>query len=375
MSVEKVVVEKLAVKKLVGIVFVLAALLLSGCITLLPTSDIAPGDSVKVERPFLPPDGQTLLIIGQDTASIDVYVQALDQTPGGVTGYTSLAQLEGLTSVAEYGSGPHHLDYLAETYPASALVVGLYLVDTLPAINNGQADQQITRLLDILGGYARPVFLRFGYEFDGPWNHYEPEAFKAAWIYFHTKMAEQGIDNVAMVWQSATACNGTYGDRPIEDWYPGDEVVDWVGFSYFAQVACDFVPLQAMVDFARLHDKPLMIAEATPQGYATGNLTYSQDGHTYIDLPAATIWDQWYAPFFAFIHENRDVVGAVAYINAHWDAQSMWGPPYGNAYWGDSRVQVNPLLAERWLAEVTGPAWLHDASQLGLPHASRQIGR
>jgi hypothetical protein len=26
----------------------------------------------------------------------------------------------------------------------------------------------------------------------------------------------------------------------------------------------------------------------------------------------------------------------------------MWGPPYNNGYWGDTRLQASPLIAERF---------------------------
>lgn len=88
---------------------------------------------------FTPPDGQTLLIIGQDTASIDAYTADLASLPGGVTNYTSVQQLEGIHKTADYGSGPHNIDYLAETYPDSAISVGLSLVNFLPQIAGGKA--------------------------------------------------------------------------------------------------------------------------------------------------------------------------------------------------------------------------------------------
>jgi hypothetical protein len=48
------------------------------------------------------------------------------------------------------------------------------------------------------------------------------------------------------------------------------------------------------------------------------------------------------------MEENRDVINALAYINVHWDSQDMWDAPYESGYWGDSRLQVNPFLAERF---------------------------
>ena len=52
------------------------------------------------------------------------------------------------------------------------------------------------------------------------------------------------------------------------------------------------------------------------------------------ELPSKQIWDEWYEPFFEFIHENKDIIRAVAYINTHWQSQPMWGQPYTNGYWG-----------------------------------------
>ena len=53
------------------------------------------------------------------------------------------------------------------------------------------------------------------------------------------------------------------------------------------------------------------------------------------------------------------MIRAVAYINTDWHSQAMWGPGGGNGYWGDSRVQVNPDIRAKWLAEINTPFWLH----------------
>jgi hypothetical protein len=331
---------------------------------LAPPAGAAPRVEPLLGPALVPPDDKMLLIIGQDTDSIDAYVQAFGQAPGGVTGYTSLSNLEGLTSVAEYGSGPHHLDYLAAAYPESTLAVGLFLVDYLDEISDGKADAKIDELLDILAGYERPVYLRFGYEFDGSWNRYDPEQFKQAWIYFHDKMTQKGVQNVAMVWQSAAACPGTYGMRPIRSWYPGDEYVDWVGLSYFVQRGCRLEPVREVVDFARERGKPVMIAEATPQRYAIEDLTFSLYGRRFESRTAEQIWFEWFAPFFTYIHQNRDIIRAVAYINAHWDEQPMWGPPYRPTYWGDSRVEAHPFITERWRSVMAEEKWLQASPAL-----------
>lgn len=335
-------------------------LLLAACQEADPMTEGVPEvESGVVHGRLTPPDGKTLFIVGQDVESVAEYVAQVGPAPGGFTEYTSLDNLEGITRVASYGSGPHHLDQMAASYPHSTIALGLNLVGYLPALPSGQADHKIDLLLDHLERYDRPVYLRFGYEFDGEWNHYAPDDYVAAWIYFYDKMQARGVENVAMVWQSATYCGGTFQGHPITAWYPGDEYVDWMGLSYFTQSDCDFAPLEELVAFAREHNKPVMIAESTPQRYDTKALTVSSDGSTFASRTADAIWTEWFAPYFAFIHDNADIIRAVAYINARWDDQPMWGPPYASGYWGDSRVQANPTIKQNWQAELGRETWLH----------------
>jgi hypothetical protein len=304
---------------------------------------------------YVPPPGGTLFIIGQDNDTIGEYLEAIPSPyPGGVTSYTSLNRLEGLTSKGNYGSGTVFLNELVKSHPESVIALGLSLVDYLPAIPSDQADHKINILLDLLASYDRPVFLHFGYEFDGEWNHYDPEEYQQAWIYFRKRMQTKGVTNVVMVWQSATYCDGTYQQKPIEAWYTGDEYVDWVGLSFFIQGTCQYRPLDELLEFARAHNKPVMVAEATPHRYKTGKLTYSVLGREFELRTPEQVWEEWYAPFFAYVHGNgnADVIRTVVYINTYWDTQPMWGEPYRNGYWGDSRVQANGFIQERWLAEL-----------------------
>jgi hypothetical protein len=111
-----------------------------------------------------------------------------------------------------------------------------------------------------------------------------------------------------------------------------------------------------MLDFAREKGKPVMIAEASPQGYdlaknTNRNITPILDGPSgegRVELEPEEIWNAWFGPVFEFMEEHRDVIRALAYINANWDAQAMWGPPYNSGYWGDTRLEANPYVAERF---------------------------
>ncbi len=61
-----------------------------------------------------------------------------------------------------------HLSALAAALPDSVVSAGLHLVGYLATINSGAADARIDKLVEFLEHLYRPVYLRLGYEFDGP---------------------------------------------------------------------------------------------------------------------------------------------------------------------------------------------------------------
>ena len=289
---------------------------------------------------FAPPDGKKLLIIGQDLGAVgglsthnDGYVDNITtHLPAGVTTYTGIGTLDGLATWANWGAGDvHAAAYLSDnTFDNTAIVIGLYMVGSLPSLPGGFLDSKIEELGQWIKDTERPVFLRIGYEFDGPWNNYNPNQYKEAWKYIVHKFDELEVRNVAYVWQSSGI-----NTQNLEDWYPGDKYVNWIGYSHFTGNNIGATTLA----FAEAHDKPVMIAESTPR----------------IDLKVgdgASHWLSWYLPLFETIYAN-DRIKALAYINVDWDAQPMW---QGQG-WGDSRVQVNPFVKDTWINEIAKDPW------------------
>lgn len=82
--------------------------------------------------------------------------------------------------------------------------------------------------IDELAALGEDILLIFGKEFNIDDNFNDPELFKRCFRfvadYAHTK------ENIAMVW----APNDTGGlDTTLEEFYPGDEYVDWIGCSMY----------------------------------------------------------------------------------------------------------------------------------------------
>jgi hypothetical protein len=318
-----------------------------------------------------------LFFVGQDLESIDDYYSNVEMgsKPCGVTTYTTIQappgnSLHGLDVAVDYGAGTVHAKALLDRFPHSMLAIGLDIVDrsgkTLRSIANGSLDHDLNALGDFIVKSKRPVFLRIGYEFDGPWNHYDPAQYIAAFrkIVLHLRNVRK-VPNFVSVWQSATSRHGTYLDRKIMDWWPGEDVVDWLGSSYF-----EFHPpsWNNLVAVATLHSKPVLICESAPQGYDLGLGTYAPsigNGENARRISSVHVWKKWYAPFFEFVRSNGHIIRGVAYINCHWKSQAMWSPGGGNGYWGDSRVSVASEVKSRWESEMQQmPTWLHASNEL-----------
>ncbi|MFE5320469.1 glycoside hydrolase family 26 protein [Paenibacillus sp. NPDC056579] len=109
-----------------------------------------------------------------------------------------------------------------------------------------------------------PVFLRYASEMNGAWVpwHGNPELYIEKFRLIHKIMKEEA-PNVVMVWSPNFAPANN-----IEEYYPGDDYVDWVGFSLYATPLSNgkeqlkgslidtFAPL-----YAKYSHKPIMISE------------------------------------------------------------------------------------------------------------------
>ena len=347
-----------------------------------------------------PPPGQVYLTIGQDLFAVEDYLNSVynaslheyimqtqnnthdttttlppprraDAWPAAFMVYSDLRTLAGLASPTDYGSGVEYANGLAElTTPTNhnraGLQIGLWLSgsDGCRAVVNGTWAGQVQNLVDYLSTapFYR-IFVRLGYEFDNPSfgymtrsNDNDGDAAAALYTAAFRRVVTACRRSVAChrktlwVWHSWGA--GLVDHHlQLDDFYPGNDYVDWVGVSIFQQVyhhhkhpsqgeqssiwsGGSYESLTAVLDFAVAHDKPVLIAESTPFGGIDESLTDA--------------WGQWFQPVLDIIDQYSDTIAMWSYIDCDWNAQPMW---YGVGF-GDTRVVKNATIMQLWRSHV-----------------------
>lgn len=264
----------------------------------------------------------------------------------GAAAYASLHQsiLEPMT----LGSGnTQDVRWLVEQEFIRLLHLGLWLdAAELHAIASGELDAAIDRLTADLMSIDCRVLLRVGYEFDGPHNDFAPDAYRQAFRRIVARL--RSAPTVEFVWHSC-AWEPTAGGEPIASWYPGDDVVDWIGMTVFSFAGGDR-PRSALLEMAERVHRPVLLAECSP--IRVGTLAGAH---------GERLWAEWFEPFLQLIDESESV-RAFSMIECDWDAND-----FSRALgWGDARIGSDPFVLERWRSELRerSTTWVHGTSLL-----------
>ena len=302
---------------------------------------------------FMPnQDNRVLIFAGQDNQTVggngaytDGYVENVG-LPSGITHYISYqfpTAIGGLSTETNWNAGPMHLKAYTDsaTLDGTIMHIAIDMVGAEDQVASGAKDHQITELADFLIAYSdTPFLIRIGYEFDNPSNNYDPENFKAAWIRIVDMLRDAGATNFATMLHSLTL---NTLPNTWNAYYPGDNYVDWLGYSYFGG---NFSDNASSHRFAREVGKPLCICEASP---VTHDLMMD-DGNV--------AWNNWFMPLFNHIESNSDIIKALAYINTDWPSQGLWA---NNNFFNttDARIQENTVVRDAWLAKMAEDRYVH----------------
>jgi hypothetical protein len=201
-------------------------------------------------------------------------------------------------------------------------------------VADGKYDAAIETFCRGLSELNRPAMVRIGYEFNGHWNGYSPETYKAAFTRVAGAIRRGKLDNVAIAW-----CFSPDGkDKTYWPYYPGDEWVDWWAIDLFSTWHFAHEASIAFMEDAAKRRYPVMVGESTPRFVGV------QDGEAG--------WEKWFMPYFDFMRRFPHTK-MFSYISWEWSKYPQWHD------WGNGRIGDSPVILERWRQELAGRQYLH----------------
>lgn len=121
----------------------------------------------------------------------------------------------------------HQVVVTAEPFKDS---LGNHDREILTKVINGEYDPYIEQLYEVLKNTDQTVYLRFAHEMEipierYPWQSQDPLEYIKAFRYFMT-YPDSMPEHIQRVW-------GPAGDRGSMEWYPGDDIVDYISIAVY----------------------------------------------------------------------------------------------------------------------------------------------
>lgn len=245
---------------------------------------------------YEPPDGKVYIGMGSQPSDFDDFDNAVGISNPALYGYYSTPN-GGITATT--------MDTIRNR-PLVTALISWHIIFRDGRVTNGSSDGYIRDQANTIKNYGKPVFLRPAWEMNGDWypnwdlSATSTASYKSSWRRMVQIFKEQGVQNVAWVW---CPNNGRWPhQRPTVDWYPGDDVVDWICVDAYAWDG-DYPKMMNSVDgaedltkFARSKNKPMMLGEWGPNS-AQNSTASSVNG------------------FFDWAERNPDTVKALVYFH------------------------------------------------------------
>jgi Glycosyl hydrolase family 26 len=169
-------------------------------------------------------------------------------------------------------------------------------------ITDGSSDKLIAAAARRLAAEGKPTLLRWGwdmnrdfYRWGGAANGKSATGYVQSWKRLHRIFDEEGADNISWVWSPNWNSSPDATWNQIQNYYPGDDYVDWIGVSGYAE---NQTPGQMFDNFYDEYAtrKPIMISEVA---------VVDHGGRTKAD---------WIASFAAWV-KTKPAVGAVVWFD------------------------------------------------------------
>lgn len=243
-------------------------------------------------------------------------------------------------------------------------------------IPTGRYNSYIDSVAGLIKNYGKPMFIAPGVEFN--FSGYTPGEFPKAWRYIVDRFRDQGVNNVAWIWNAVIESTSfsKFDDvvQPSGDlaWWPGDEYVDGTSANVFVAHAWDpnstsqnHHDLVDFLNFSEAHNKPMYCSETT------GLL--GLDNFPTNDPLAQLQANYEFANHFKFMldyQENNNRAKGFVYISRDWTPFPAWGPA-----WGNQLIQKNLFLLQLFINRVTNGKYLNAGQSSPAAYSSHQIDK
>lgn len=145
---------------------------------------------------------------------------------------------------------------------------------SLASLARGEHDAALWRIGEVVGTHDGPVLLRFAHEMNADWypwgvpvNGNSAQQYVAAWRHVHD-LLDRAAPNISWVWAPAS----TWWDdpMPLEQVFPGDDYVDYVGVSGYGRPDTGATPEETYGSWhdevRELSDRPAILSEIGASG-------------------------------------------------------------------------------------------------------------
>lgn len=235
---------------------------------------------------------------------------------------------------------------------------------SLENIINGKFDTYITSFARAAKAWQHPFFLRFAHEMNGDWYPWSEVAngnsrgqYVQAWQHVHDIFTDVGASNVTWVWCPGRVFGRGLSLADLQEMYPGDSYVDWVGMDGY-NAGNDGLGWQTFSKvFTALYNEilsitslPMMIAETSCGEYGGGHKSYWISDALSTQLPLyfthvkALVW----------FNDNNDIM-APWEIESSPSAQKAFATAVQSSYFASNNyggLSQSPIPAADLLDEI-----------------------
>ena len=230
------------------------------------------------------------------------------------------------------------------------VIPGADVQPKLIEIINGEHDEYIDAWAAAAAAHGQPIVLRFASEMNGDWYPWSERSygngageFAQVWRHVHGRFEAAGADNVIWLW-SVNRVDNQPG--PIDNYWPGEEYVDWVGISgywrgYQSAPEPTFAAVfgQTLAELRALTSKPILLAEI--------------GAGTNVDADRV----EWLQTVFDGLDANPDIIGFV-YFN-------------DQKIGGDWRIQFSQGMVDVFAAGIADDRWASGVLPPGMEPGER----